>query len=257
MHRRWQTVSMSGIDTLAMPRRGPDRSELSRVLGPQGGVVVLAPHPDDESLGCGALLAACFNAGRPAHVVLLTDGSASHPGSGSWPAQRLAQQRRAEATEAICRLGGSVGNVTFLGLADGAVPSEGADARAAVAEIRRICIATDAATLLSTGPADAHADHRATAAIAAGVVEALPGLRVLHYPIWPPEPQVQAAAVVTRFPQGDHRKRKALAVAAHLSQLGGLITDDPEGFVLPPDFVARFLDRDEVFVEPQDAICHT
>ncbi len=43
-------------------------------------IVVLAPHPDDESLGCGALLAAAF-AGKGARVVCLTDGSGSHPGS--------------------------------------------------------------------------------------------------------------------------------------------------------------------------------
>ena len=44
-------------------------------------LLVLAPHPDDESLGCGALLAQAF-AGAGAHVACLTDGAASHPGGG-------------------------------------------------------------------------------------------------------------------------------------------------------------------------------
>ena len=41
-------------------------------------LLVLAPHPDDESLGCGALLAHGL-AGPGAHVACLTDGAASHP----------------------------------------------------------------------------------------------------------------------------------------------------------------------------------
>ena len=36
--------------------------------------LVFAPHPDDEVLGCGGLLAAYQAAGIPAHVVLVTSG---------------------------------------------------------------------------------------------------------------------------------------------------------------------------------------
>src|SRR5262245_24685447 len=41
-------------------------------------VLVLAPHPDDESLGCGGLIAACQAQGHPVHVLVLTDGAGSH-----------------------------------------------------------------------------------------------------------------------------------------------------------------------------------
>ena len=46
-----------------------------------GGVLVLAPHPDDETLGCGAALAAAVTAGYAVRVVAATDGDGSHPRS--------------------------------------------------------------------------------------------------------------------------------------------------------------------------------
>ncbi len=231
-----------------------DPAALDAVLGPGRGVVVLAPHPDDETLGCGALIAACFEARRPVHVVLVTDGGASHPGSASWPPERLACQRRSEAIEAIRRLGGGEEDLSFLGFPDGAVPAEGPEVAAAARRVRAICEATGAATLLSTGPRDAHADHKATAAIAAATAALRGGIEVLHYPIWPPEPDPRAPA--RRFSLGRHLELKRLAIGAHVSQLGGLVTDAPEGFVLPAAFVAAFLERDEIFLEPDDAFRH-
>ena len=68
---------------------------LSAVFEGREKLVVLAPHPDDETLGCGALLARAF-LGAGAHIICLTDGSASHPGSRHWTPARLAAQRRTD-----------------------------------------------------------------------------------------------------------------------------------------------------------------
>ncbi len=43
--------------------------------------VVLSPHPDDESLGTGGLIAAACARGQRVDVVLVTDGAGSHPKS--------------------------------------------------------------------------------------------------------------------------------------------------------------------------------
>ena len=53
---------------------------LNDIIG-GGTCLILAPHPDDESLGCGGLIAACVAAGRSPLVVILTDGAGSHPNS--------------------------------------------------------------------------------------------------------------------------------------------------------------------------------
>ena len=55
-------------------------ARLSDVLG-EGGAVIVAPHPDDESLGCGALILEAVAARRPVRIVFLSDGAKSHPNS--------------------------------------------------------------------------------------------------------------------------------------------------------------------------------
>lgn len=43
-------------------------------------LVVVAPHPDDEVLGVGGLMATAVGAGVELDIVAVTDGDASHPG---------------------------------------------------------------------------------------------------------------------------------------------------------------------------------
>ena len=87
--------------------------------------LILAPHPDDESLGCGGLIAALSEAGRPPLVVCVTDGSASHPGSRTHPPARLKTLREAELCAACAELGVPAQNVHFLGLTDAKAPIDG------------------------------------------------------------------------------------------------------------------------------------
>ena len=64
----------------ALPLRPAD---FAPTLGP---TVVVAPHPDDESLGCGGLLALLRRAGVAVGAVLVSDGTMSHPSSVKFPA---------------------------------------------------------------------------------------------------------------------------------------------------------------------------
>ena len=225
--------------------------DLDRLLGPVGGVLVLAPHPDDESLGCVGLLAACAAAGRPARVVVVSDGAASHPNSRAWPPPRLAALRQEEARAAIAALGLDPGqDVSFLGLPDSAVPASGPEFEAAVTEVLRLAAPATAA-LLATWHHDPHRDHQATFALAEAVHRRLPAnTRLLAYPVWglafahpipgfplPPEPVLAGPPRGFRLDMARHLPAKRRAVAAHASQVTGLIGDDPGGFRLPPQAI--------------------
>lgn len=78
--------------------------------------VIVAPHPDDETLGCGGVACKKIAAGAPVHFAFVTDGSASHSGHS---ASSLRELREQEAIDAVSRLGAGAGAVTFLRFPDG------------------------------------------------------------------------------------------------------------------------------------------
>lgn len=81
--------------------------------------IVFAPHQDDETLGCGALIARKRNEGLPVHVVFITDGGASHTGHPFVTATEVGAMRRREAFSALAILGVESGAIHFLNEADG------------------------------------------------------------------------------------------------------------------------------------------
>src|SRR5262245_45504080 len=82
-------------------------------------IVVVAAHPDDETLGLGASTATLAARGVRVQVVVVSDGSASHPHLSPAQRDRLARTRRAELSSATRLLG--VRRPIWLGLPDGAV----------------------------------------------------------------------------------------------------------------------------------------
>ena len=96
---------------------------LDQLIPPPARVVVVAPHPDDENLGCGGLLAGLAARGSCIAVVAVTDGEGSHPDSSRWPERLLRSTRRQESQTAMARLGFTDSQVEWhhLALSDGQV----------------------------------------------------------------------------------------------------------------------------------------
>lgn len=215
-------------------------------------IMVLAPHPDDESLGCGALLSEAF-AGPGAHVVCMTDGACSHPNSSDLSSAELAARRAAELDTAVAALGGSPADVTRFDLPDAGMGKITQDYDAIAHGIAKLALRLRAGLILTTAPTDPHCDHIATAEIGRrAATEA--GLRCLFYPIWSrwADPNFQDALSPLceyRLDASGMRERKRLAITAHASQLGCATGKDTTGAVLPPGFVEMFLGGDEMFFE--------
>lgn len=96
---------------------------------PNERVWVLSPHPDDESLGCGGLLARCAAQNAPAKIVFLTGGDGTrttqlalrfNPRFGPpYDLLSIAHERQTEAKNAARELGLNEDTIEFLGFPDG------------------------------------------------------------------------------------------------------------------------------------------
>lgn len=206
-------------------------------------LVILAPHPDDETLGCGALLFDAAARGNPCTVVCVTDGRRSHPGSRAWPPARLAALRQAELAQAVQVLAPGA-RTHWLGHPDCEAPSDTAAAAALSALIPQ------GAVLLATWEGDPHVDHQRTARLARHVAQARPDVTLWFYPIWgrfsdrpAPLRRIRATSAA--------RAAKARALACHRSQMTPLIEDDPGGFVMEDWRQRHFLTQPEMIIAPQ------
>jgi len=221
--------------------------DLKAIVG-AGGLVVLAPHPDDESLGCGALLRAAAVSGRPVAVVVVTDGRRSHPCSPSVDADELARMRALEVRAALTALHPDI-LLVELGYPDCAAPRELPQARVAARAIASVVDAVSATALAAAWRGDPHTDHVATADLAGRVRALRPGLRIWSYPIWGRFAPAETAAPrrIVRFDVAPNRAAKAAAIACHRTQMTPMIDDDPQGFLMSAAMQAHFIEHPEVF----------
>jgi LmbE family N-acetylglucosaminyl deacetylase len=164
-------------------------------------VLVVAPHPDDESLGCGGTMALLAEAGAAVTTLTVTDGEATR--GSPLPPEETARLRRAEAERAAAAVGASP---RFLGLADGGLSEQveelAAALRAAIAEL-------DPEAVFAPWLLDGGGDHRAVSdALAAAVADA-DRPQVWGYEVWTaltPNRIVEITPVI---------ERRRAALAAH------------------------------------------
>jgi len=188
-------------------------------------VLCVAPHPDDEVIGCGGLLAAWADRGCAVHVLILTCGQ-----QGSGPAPQaaradqaeqdpqadpgdltdLAARRRQESLQAAVALG--TPQPTFLRLADRALRYDAT----LVAALARAIAQHAPQVLLLPSLSEPHPDHQAAAlAGLAAARDAAPGLHtVLFYECGAP------LHANVHFPIDAVAPRKWQALQCFTSQLG-------------------------------------
>ncbi|MEE4211373.1 MAG: PIG-L family deacetylase [Parvularcula sp.] len=214
-------------------------------IGCPRNILVLAPHPDDETLGCGGLIAAAVEHGVVVKVVFLTNGEASHPNSVTHPPRRLARLRQCEAEAATKRLGSGV-QKCFLRLPDTGTASLPYPMRGVVRErLKDEARAFDTELILAPAGNDPHTDHQ-SAYRWAGELSSDLAIPRLCYHVWS-RPQHQANTHCLAFQLGAYRRRKWAALLCHRSQLGLVVKDDPQGFALQPDDLRTMLGPTEEY----------
>lgn len=207
------------------------------LIGPRP-LVVLAPHPDDETLGCGALIYDAAKSGTPCTVICVTDGSRSHPNSAKYPTERLASLRRREFNAAVMHLAPAA-RTHWLGHPDCGIPLD-ADIAALLPQN---------ALLLATWAGDPHVDHERTAQLAQSAAAIRPDISLRFYPIWGRFTD-QSCQAHRLHASPAARKAKRAALAYHRSQMTEMIDDDPTGFVMEAWQQRYFLEAEEIILAP-------
>jgi len=211
-------------DWLAWLRlRGPAGCTLEELVPKGSRVVVVAPHPDDEILCAGGLMAMLAQRGHARlQLVAVSDGTASHPRSTLWTRARLSVARPRETREALGRLGVKC-EVHRLGLPDGALRRHEDE----LAE-RLLGRLDEQDLVVSTWRHDGHPDHEATGRACARAAMGRKA-RLLEAPVWawhwavPGDSRLPWSRACALHLDADAAARKLQALRAFDSQL----TPDP------------------------------
>ena len=232
------------------------RSSLARLVPPAmlsgeeltRPTVVVAPHPDDETLGCGGTIARLRDADIAVGVVFATDGASAHRGRVG--EQVLARWREDEAHAAAAALGVDGSSLRFCRVPDGTLQADDASVGAALLEL----VATIGATrVVLPSPLEPPLDHvnaGRSALLALGETTRDPAIEVWEYGVWAWDhwPWVHGSGrpfwarslrsqagfrAARRFSIGvdvsSHLDAKRSALACHRTQMG----THPEGIEWP------------------------
>ncbi len=232
--------------------------------------LVFAPHPDDETLGCGATIMRKCDAGTEVFIVIAADGGSSHRSAVITPAQ-LSDIRRAEAIGACGSLGVPEDRLVFLGYPDQRLAD---NLPALRLEAGKLISRIGPQEIYAPASIDSHPDHRAlNQAVRSAAADVDYRGAIFEYPIWMQTPgawcdpgaslpirawqalvrpflalfRLSPAVVRSKSLAG----RKRAAMEHYRSQVSN-ITGEETWSVFPDKFLRKFLERDEIFFRTTD-----
>lgn len=165
-------------------------------------VLVFAPHPDDETLGCGGTLARLALL-CPVKVVLVTDGS----GAGGLPPEAAAT-RQGEFVRALAVLG--INDSAQFNQPDGNFQGTPELAR----QVQLLLKNYQPDWVFLPSPLDYHRDHVRIAAFLEPLCRQAPGVKqLLFYEIWAPVPATHVVDIT------EQAERKQAALAEHATAM--------------------------------------
>lgn len=203
-------------------------------------VVVVTPHPDDETLGVGGLLAMLQRRQFPTCLILVTDGEASHSEGDGWTPEALRVARPLEWTLALRELGWTHPQQHHLHWPDSAVAAHEAQLAHQLKSLVR-----EGDHVFTTWQHDGHPDHEATSR-AVWVAVVAKQCACTQFPVWSHsrllhDGDARAGVRMRRLDIYDTALQcKRNALRAYRSQM----VDDPISGappVVPPAMVRRFL----------------
>lgn len=203
-------------------------------LSPADRLLVVAPHPDDETLAAGGLIQAAVAAGAAVRVALFTDGE-NNPWAQRATERRLfigdaarrafGSRRRREALASLAALGLGEDGAEFLGFPDqGTTAALLAGDRTAADRLAGLVREWRPSLLVGPSLYDLHPDHSALALVLLGALARLklqggPSPRLLTFVVHNPHLRHAASQTASVRLGPDQVARKLHAIRCNRSQL--------------------------------------
>jgi LmbE family N-acetylglucosaminyl deacetylase len=211
--------------------------------------LVFSPHQDDETFGCGGMIALKREQEIPVNVVFLTDGRGSH-GLEAQTQHQIIQIRQQESLKALGILGVEAANIYFLDHPDGSLQKlDFPNKQKIITEIIALLNSCQPGEVYVPHRLDSHQDHEATYELVKAAIAQI-GMKVelLEYPIWlfwrAPlfimlKWQHLTAAHRLAIPSVQEKKQQAIAIYNSQHQ------------VLPHGFIQQFIKPMEIFFKTE------
>jgi N-acetylglucosamine malate deacetylase 1 len=209
--------------------------------------LIVSPHQDDESLGCGGLIALKRNLGVPVKVIFLTDGQRAFGKNALISVEELIQIRKQESLKALHILGLAPTDVFFLDIQDGSLARLNHDQCKDLShQIHSLITSFDIREVYVPFRQDGHSDHEAAYRLVISALHQIPTtIEVMEYPIWffqRTKPwrsnELKDAPALYRLSIAEVQEKKKQAVNAYCSQVAQLKPGLPT--ILPQHFLKRF-----------------
>jgi LmbE family N-acetylglucosaminyl deacetylase len=213
----------------------------------QKSAIVFSPHQDDETLGCGGMIALKRQCNVPVRVVFLTDGQKSHmyaPWLESPP--NIVEIRQQEAISALSLLGVTPSDIHFLDQVDGSLRDLSFEQRQSlIQQLAQLLLHYQPEEIYIPHRKDKHCDHESTyQLVQAAIAHTHLQSEVLQYPIWLFwesllffDIKLKDLAHAVRLATKSVQDQKKQAILAYQSQ-------HP---LLPPGFLRSYLTPYEIF----------
>jgi LmbE family N-acetylglucosaminyl deacetylase/SAM-dependent methyltransferase len=219
-------------------------------------ILVVAAHPDDETLGAGALIAAASLNGNPLTVLVASFGEASHPRSPTHSPPALAAIRRRELTAAVRALAPQA-RLHTLALPDGHHADHEPEIRRAINDALPDGPPPGPNWLVAPWEGDRHPDHTACSRAARRATGDRRDIVLWEYPIWawhwatPGTGDLPEAALQRLDVPDAAAARRATALACYRSQTLALSGEEGDEPILPAGFAAHFARPFDVLLDPR------
>jgi LmbE family N-acetylglucosaminyl deacetylase len=191
-------------------------------------ILMVAPHPDDESLGAGGLLQRAFASGSPVKIIFATNGDNNPWAQRYWERRwsvaakdqiRWGKRRQEEGLNAIEALGGNADSAVFLnypdqGITDLFMAADSGLTQRLTEEIRD----WEPTLLIIPSAIDSHPDHSSLCVLISIIAHSIGSPQVLEYLIHRPSVAVVRQPIIFQLTQTEIEIKRR-AILCHQTQL--------------------------------------